>query len=270
MSTTIDPRAQVSPKARLGVNVSIGPFAIVEDDVVIGDGTIVGPSAFIGNGARIGKDCRIHHGATVSHAPQDLKYNNEPTTCHLGDRNVVREYATIHRGTVDSGRTVIGNDNFLMAYTHIAHDCELGNHIILSNAAMMAGHCIIEDFVIVGGITPIHQFVRIGCHAMIGGGLRVPKDVPPYTLAGGNPLVCEGLNSIGLRRRGFPPATIAALDRVYTLVYHSKLNVSAGIAKVREDSTLLAIPEVRHVVDFITASKRGIIGAPRLQGDRKS
>jgi len=270
MSTSIDPRAQVGRKARLGVNVSVGPFAIIEDDVVIGDGTTVGPMAFIGNGARIGKDCRIHHAATVSHIPQDLKYHNEPTTCEIGDRNTIREYATIHRGTGEGGRTVIGHDNFLMGYIHIAHDCELGDHIILSNAAMMAGHCVVEDFVVIGGITPIHQFVRIGCHSMIGGGLRVPKDVPPYTLAGGSPLVCEGLNAIGLRRRGFSAPVIDALDRTYTLIYRSKLNVTAGILKVKEDPALMAFPEVQHVVAFVTGSKRGIIGAPRLMGDRRA
>lgn len=269
MSTNVDSRAQVSRKARLGVNVSIGPFTIVEDDVVIGDGTTIGPLAFIGNGARIGKECRIHHAATVSHAPQDLKYNNEPTTCELGDRNIVREYATIHRGTGEGGRTVIGDDNFLMGYIHVAHDCELGSHIIMSNAAMMAGHCVVEDYVTIGGITPIHQFVRIGCHSMIGGGLRVPKDVPPYTLAGGIPLVCEGLNSIGLRRRGFSAPTIDALDRAYALIYRSKLNISAGVARVKDDVSMMGIPEVRHVVEFISASKRGVIGGPRLSGDRR-
>jgi UDP-N-acetylglucosamine acyltransferase len=268
MSTLIDPRAQVSLKARLGANVSIGPFAIIEDDVQIDEGTTIGPMAFIGNGARIGKDCRIHHAATVSHAPQDLKYNNEPTTCKLGDRNVVREYATIHRGTGEEGRTVIGNDNFLMAYIHIAHDCELGNNIIMSSAAMMAGHCVVEDFATLGGILPIHQFVRIGCHAMVGGLLRISKDVPPYALTGGQPTVFEGLNSIGLRRRGFSPKTIDALDRTYTLIYRSKLNISAGVAKVRDDASLMSFPEVQHVVEFIGTSRRGVIGGPRLLGER--
>lgn len=268
MSTTVDSRAQVSPKARLGVDVSVGPFAIIEDDVIIGDGTTIGPMAFIGNGTRTGKDCRIHHAATVGYMPQDLKYNNEPTTCELGDRNVVREYATIHRGTGEGGRTVLGNDNFIMGYVHIAHDCELGNGIIMANAAMMAGHCLVEDFATIGGITPIHQFVRIGCHSMIGGGLRIPKDIPPYALAGGQPTVFEGLNSIGLRRRGFTPQTLTALDKAYVLLYRSKLNISAGLERIREDASLMAIPEVRHVVEFIAASKRGVIGAPRLMGDR--
>ncbi len=268
MSTTIDPRAQVSPKAILGAGVSVGPFAIIEDNVVIGDGTTIGPMAFIGRGTRLGKDNRIHHAATVGHAPQDLKYNNEPTTCELGDRNVVREYATLHRGTGDGGRTVIGNDNFIMAYAHIAHDCEIGNKVILANSAMLAGHCLVEDFVTIGGITPIHQFVRIGCHSMIGGGLRVGKDVPPYVLAIHSPVAFGGLNSIGLRRRGFTPQTLEALDRTYFILYRSSLNTTQALARIREDAALMAIPEVAHVVGFVQESKRGIMGGPRLGAER--
>ncbi len=268
MSTTIDPRAQVSPKASLGAGVSVGPFAIVEDGAVIGDGTSIGPMAFIGRGARLGKDIRVHHAATVGHAPQDLKYDNEPTTCEVGDRTVVREYATLHRGTGDGGRTVIGTDNFIMAYAHVAHDCEIGSKVILANSAMLAGHCVVEDFVTIGGITPIHQFVRIGCHSMIGGGLRVSKDVPPYTLAIHSPVVFGGLNSIGLRRRGFSPQTIQALDRAYFILYRSGLNTTQAVARIREDAALMAIPEVAHVVEFSQGSKRGIIGGPRLEAER--
>jgi UDP-N-acetylglucosamine acyltransferase len=265
MSNTIDPRAAVSPKARLGTNVSIGPFTVVEPGAVIGDGTTVGANALIALGARIGKDCRVHHGAVIGHAPQDLKYDNEPTTCEIGDRTTVREYAVFHRGTGEGGRTIIGSDCFLMAYTHIAHDCCLGHHVILSNAAMLAGHINIEDWVTIGGITPVHQFVNIGQHAMIGGGLRVPKDVPPYILAGGEPLAFEGLNSIGLRRRGFTPEVIAALDRAYELIYRSGLNVSQGIARIREDSTLAVVREVQNVIEFIGKSKRGIVAAHRAR-----
>lgn len=265
MSVHIDPRAQVSPKAKLGTNVSIGPFSIIEDNTAIGDDTIIDANALIGKGTRLGRECHIHHGAVVGHAPQDLKYADEPTTCELGDRNVVREYAALHRGTGEGGRTIIGNDNFLMAYTHIAHDCLVGDHVILSNAAMIAGHCEVEDYVIIGGITPVHQFVHIGQHAMIGGGLRVGKDVPPYALAGNEPLRFEGLNSIGLRRRGFTPEVISALDRAYELIYRSKLNVSQAVTKIKADSALMAIGEVRNVLDFIARSRRGIIGAPRLQ-----
>ncbi len=265
MSGSLDPRAQISPRAQIGKNVSIGPFTTVEDGAVIGDGTTIAANALIGCGARIGRECRIHHGAIVGHTPQDLKYAGEETTCEIGDRTVIREYAIIHRGTGEGGRTIIGEDNFLMGFIHIAHDCVLGNHIIMANAAMMAGHCVVEDWVTIGGITPIHQFVRIGRHAMIGGGLRVPKDVPPFILAGGEPLVFEGLNSIGLRRRGFAPAVIDSIDRAYAIIYRSHLNVSQAVGKIREDSSLAGVAEVQHILDFIAGSKRGILGAPRLR-----
>ncbi len=263
MATYIDPRADVSPHAELGDNVRIGPFSVVEAGAVIGDGTMVAANALIARGARIGKDCQIHHGAIVGHVPQDLKYRDEPTTCEIGDRTVVREYATLHRGTGETGRTIIGSDNLLMGYVHIAHDCVLGNHIIMSNAAMLAGHVHVDDYAVIGGITPVHQFVRIGAHVMIGGGLRVPKDVPPYVRAAGEPLVFAGLNSIGLRRRGFSRETIEALDRAYTILYNSNLNVSQAVARIREDASLMQVAEVRYVVEFIVASKRGIISRQR-------
>lgn len=263
MSINIDSAARVSPKAEIGAEVSIGPFTIVEDGAVVGDGTIVGANALIGKGARVGKACTIHHGAIVGHEPQDLKYAGEATTCEIGDRTVIREYATLHRGTADGGRTVIGSDCFIMGYVHIAHDCMLGNKVIMANAAMMAGHCKVEDYVTIGGITPIHQFVKIGCHAMIGGGLRVPKDVPPYVLAGQEPLVFQGLNSIGLRRRGFSQAVLSALDKAYILIYHSGMNVSQAVNRIKDDETLATVPEVQHVLAFIANSERGIIGGPR-------
>lgn len=259
MATHIDPRSDVSPKAELGNDVTVGPFAIIEAGAVIGDGTSIAANALIGRGARIGKNCQIHHGAIVGHVPQDLKYRDEPTTCELGDRNVIREYATLHRGTVETGKTVIGNDNLLMGYVHVAHDCVLGNNIIMSNAAMLAGHVHVDDFAIIGGITPVHQFVRVGAHVMIGGGLRVPKDVPPFIRAAGEPLVFAGLNSVGLRRRGFSREAIEALDKAYAIIYNSGLNVSQAVAKVKEDASLTTVPEVRKVLDFIAQSKRGII-----------
>ena len=265
MSISIDPRAAVSPKASLGTDVSIGPFTIVEEGAVVGDGTTIGGNALIARGARIGKDCRVHHGAVIGHAPQDLKYDNEPSTCEIGDRTTVREYAVLHRGTGEGGRTVIGRDCFCMAFTHIAHDCVLGEHVIMANAAMLAGHVHVEDWVTIGGVTPVHQFVNIGQHAMIGGGLRVPKDVPPYILAGGEPLVFEGLNSIGLRRRGFAIGVIDALDRAYVLIYRSGLNVSQAVARIRQDASLAGVREVQNVIAFIGKSKRGILSAPRAR-----
>lgn len=265
MSTSIDPRAAVSPNAILGENVTIGPFAVVEEGAVIGDGTTVAPHALIATGARIAKNCIIHHGAVVGHAPQDLKYAGEPTTCEVGEGTTIREYATLHRGTGEGGRTVIGRNCFLMGYVHIAHDCIIGDNVIMSNAAMLAGHTEVEDHVIIGGVTPVHQFTRIGRHSMIGGGLRVAKDVPPYVLAGGAPLVFEGLNAVGLRRRGFTREALEALDRMYNLLYRSKMNVSQAIEAISADASLMAVPEVQHVVTFVKGSKRGIIGAPRLR-----
>jgi UDP-N-acetylglucosamine acyltransferase len=266
MKTTVDPRAAIGPHARLGANVTIGPFTIVEDGAEIGDGTSVGGNAYIASGARIGRECKIHHGAVVGHAPQDLKYANEPTTCEIGDRTVVREYATLHRGTGEGGRTTIGTDCFLMGSVHVAHDCEIGNNVIMANASMLAGHSAIEDFVIIGGLTGVHQFARIGCHAMVGGGSGVSKDVPPYMLAGSQPLVFEGLNAIGLRRRGFSREVIETLHRAYHILYRSGLNVTQAVLKIAADPLLMQYDEVVHVVEFIRCSTRGIIGAPRLHG----
>jgi UDP-N-acetylglucosamine acyltransferase len=265
MSTQIDQRAVVHPKAELGDGVTIDPFAIVEEGAVIGGGTHVMPHAFIGTGARIGRDCRIHVGAVVGHAPQDLKYRNEPTTCEVGDRTVVREYATLHRGTHETMRTVIGSDCFFMAYSHVAHDCRVGDRVILANCAALAGHVTIEESVIIGGVTPIHQFVTVGCHAMVGGATGIGKDVPPYSLIGNRPAVWEGLNSVGLRRRGFSKEAIESLDLAYQIIYRSGLNTSQALDRIRADQALMAVPEVRRVVDFVAASKRGIIPPPRLK-----
>jgi UDP-N-acetylglucosamine acyltransferase len=266
MSTTIDPRAAVSPRAILGDGVTVGPFTVVEDGAVVGDRTIIAANAFIARGARIGRECQIHHGAVIGHAPQDLKYRDEPTTCEVGDRTVIREYAVYHRGTGEHGRTTIGSDCFLMAYTHIAHDCAIGNRVILANSVQIAGHVEIEDWVIVGGLTPIHQFVHIGQHAMVGGGIRVPKDVPPYTLASGDPARFEGLNHVGLRRRGFSRESLDCLDRAYVVLYHSGLNVTQAVARMKEDASLVASPEVQNLLTFIARSSRGIMPGPRLIG----
>lgn len=265
MGTHIDQRAVVHPGAQLGNEVTIDPFVVIEEGAVIGDGTHVMPHAFIGAGARIGRDCRIHVGAVVGHAPQDLKYKNEPTTCEIGDRTVVREYATLHRGTHETLRTVIGSDCFFMAYAHVAHDCRVGNKVILANCVALAGHVTIEDYVIIGGLTPVHQFVSIGQHAMVGGGSGIGKDVPPYSLVGSRPTVWEGLNSIGLRRRGFAKETIEAVERAFQIIYRSGLNTSQALERIRTDASLMAVAEVRKVVDFVAASKRGIIPPPRLK-----
>jgi UDP-N-acetylglucosamine acyltransferase len=257
MSGNIHPTALINPKARLGENVSVGPYAVIEGDVAIGDGTTVASHALISGGSRLGKECRIFHGAAIGGPPQDLKYKGEPTTLELGDRTTVREFATLNRGTVESGKTIVGNESLIMAYAHVAHDCRVGNQVIIANCAALAGHVTIDDWVIVGGLTPIHQFVRIGAHALIGGGVRVSKDVPPYVLAAQSPVVFEGLNLLGLRRRRFSAATIELIDKAYRLIYRSNLNVSQAIARIKDELEL--VPEIQKLLEFVSSSKRGII-----------
>jgi UDP-N-acetylglucosamine acyltransferase len=261
MSVTIDPTAVVSPKAQLEPGVSIGAFTVVEENVTIGSGTVIGSHALIASGARIGRDCRIHHGAVVATAPQDLKFRGEPSLLEIGNQTTIREYATLNRGTAERGKTTIGSHCFIMAYAHVAHDCSVGSNVILANSVNMAGHVIIEDHVVIGGLVPVHQFVRIGCHAMIGGGFRVPKDVPPYILAGQEPLVFQGLNLVGLKRRNFTREALDLLRKAYQIVYESNLNVSQAIEKIRAE--IPASDEINHIIEFIEKSKRGIIGSRR-------
>lgn len=257
MATLIDPRAVVSPKAQLGNDVTIGPFTVVEEDVVIGDGSKIASSAYIANGARIGKNCTIHHGAVVSNAPQDLKYANEPTLFEVGDNVVIREFCTLHRGTVETGKTVLGSDCLLMAYVHVAHDCRVGNKCIFANNVTLAGHVEVGDWVTIGGLTPIHQFVHVGSHCMIGGGFRAVQDVPPYVLAGREPLRYEGINIIGLKRRGFSREQINNIESAYRVVYSSGLMFSDAIKKI--DRELPKTAEVNLILDFLKKSSRGII-----------
>jgi UDP-N-acetylglucosamine acyltransferase len=258
MSTAIDPRAIISSNAQIGEDVIVGPNTIVEDNVVIGHGTQIGANVLIASGTHIGHDCKIHHGAVLGSIPQDLKFHGEETTLEIGDFTTIREYATLNRGTSEQGKTTIGHHCFIMAYAHVAHDCSVGSHVILANSVNMAGHVIIEDFVVVGGMVPIHQFVRIGCHAMIGGGYRVPKDVPPYILAAQEPIAYQGLNTVGLRRRNFAPDVIATIEKAYFYIYQQNLNVSQALEKVRQEVEMTG--EVKHIVDFIQRSKRGILG----------
>ena len=257
MSRSIHPTAIVSVKAELGENVTIGPFSIVEDDVVIGDGSAIASSVLIANGARIGKKCTIHKGTVVATLPQDLKFKGEVTTFEMGDSTTVRENCTLNRGTTEHMKSVLGSNCFLMAYVHIAHDCTVGNNVILANSVQMGGHVTIGDWVIIGGLTAVHQFVHIGQHAMIGGGFRVVKDVPPYILAGGEPLQYAGLNRVGLRRRGFSNETIEQLNETYRLLYLSQMNVSQAVQKIEQDSP--HTPEILNVTAFIKGCKRGII-----------
>ena len=253
----IHPSAFVSPKAVLADDVTVGPFSIIEEDVQIGAGSQIHTHVLVAKGARIGEKCIIHHGAAVGTVPQDLKFGGEKTTLEIGDQTVIREFCDLNRGTDASGKTVIGKNNFLMAYSHVAHDCVLGDNVILSNGVQLGGHVTIEDYVIIGGMSPVHQFCKIGQHAFIGGGWRVPQDVPPYVLAAGDPLGYKGLNLTGLKRRGFKKETTQALHTCYRLLYHAKLKRAQALEVIRTE--VPSIPEVRNVLKFIENSERGII-----------
>ncbi|MEK7263055.1 MAG: acyl-ACP--UDP-N-acetylglucosamine O-acyltransferase [Bacteroidota bacterium] len=257
MHISIHPSANVHPKAVLADNVSVGAFTTVEEDVIVGEGTRIDSNVLIAKGARIGRECKIFHGAVIGTDPQDLKFGGEYSTTEIGDFTILREYSTIHRGTKARGKTSVGNHCYIMAYVHVAHDCALQDYVILSNAVNMAGHVNIEDHAIVGGMTPIHQFVRIGRHSMIGGGFRVSKDVPPYALAGQEPLAFQGLNSVGLRRRNFSAEVIEGLEKMYKIIYFSNYNVTQALEVISQEKNLSK--EMIHVYDFILASTRGII-----------
>lgn len=254
----INERAIVDKDAEIGEGVCIGPFTIVEKDVTIGKGSWIGANVFIASGTRIGRDCKIYYGAVLGTTPQDFKYKGEKTFLEVGDRTVIREYCTIHRATPQRWTTRIGKDCYLMCYVHVAHDCQLGDNVILANAVNMGGHVTMEDYVGVGGIVPIHQFVRIGQHSFIGGGYRVPKDVPPYILAGGEPLTYKGLNIVGLTRRGFSKQTLLNIHKAYKLIYRSHLNLSQALNRIKEELELSQ--EIKNIIEFIENSERGIIG----------
>jgi len=253
----ISERAVISSEAKLGNNVTIGDFAIVEEDVVLGDNVDVGPGVIIHNGARISRGCKFFKGAVLSSIPHDLKFEGEKTTLEIGENTIVREYATISRGTKATGATIIGKNCFIMAYVHVPHDSVLGDHVILSNTVQMGGHVTIDDWAIVGGLVGIHQFVRIGCHSFIAFSSRVTQDVPPYILAGGNPLNYKGLNLVGLKRRGFSEEAIRHIKQTYNFIYNSKYNISDALKAIRESVPMTE--EVKKIIQFIERSERGII-----------
>lgn len=255
--TQIHPTALVDHKAQIGENVTIGAFSIIEGDVIIGENSKIASHVFIGEGARIGKNCNIHKGAVVATIPQDLKFAGEKTLFELGDNTTVREFCTLNRGTHESGKSSVGKNCLLMAYSHVAHDCKIGDNVIMANAVQLAGHVSIEDWAIIGGGSGVHQFCHVGQHCMIGGMLRVTKDVPPYILAASEPLKFAGLNSIGLRRRGFTPETLKILKNVYRLIYRSNLNVSQAVERIKQEIELTE--HVKNVLSFIKESERGLI-----------
>jgi len=249
--------AIVDSDVRLAPGVTVGPYSILGPGVSVGSGTEIGAHVLIEKNTTLGEDCLVAKGAVLGTDPQDLKFRGEDTGLEIGDRTVIREYATLNRGTAASGKTVVGSDCLLMTYTHVAHDCEIGNHVIVSNATQMAGHVHIEDWAIVSGLVAIHQFVRIGAHAFIGGGSRIPKDIPPYCRAVGNPdPKLFGLNAVGLDRRGLSPDVKKALKRAYRILFQSGLNISQGLAKA--ETEVEALPEVRYFIRFIRDSERGI------------
>lgn len=252
----IHPTAIVDESVELGDGVSIGPYSIVGPGVSIGPGTRLGPHVLIEKDTTIGADCIIHKGAVLGTDPQDLKYGGEPTRLIVGDRTVIREYATLNRGTTALGYTEVGSDCLLMAYTHVAHDCQLGDHVILSNSVNMGGHVAIGDWAIVGGVTAIHQFARIGQHAFVGGASRVSKDIPPYVKAAGSPVQLYGLNGVGLQRRGFSEDVRRELKRAYRLFFASSYNTSQALARARDE--LRALPEIETFLSFFEASARGV------------
>lgn len=254
---SIHPTAIVDSSAELADDVEVGPFAIIEADVRIDAGSKIGPRVLLASGARLGKNMQVFNGAVIGIIPQDLKFKGEPSTAVVGDGTIVREFATIHRGTEDSGTTVVGSGCLLMAYSHVAHDCVLEDNVIMANTVNLAGHVLLEEYVIIGGVVPVHQFVRIGRHAFIAGGTRVPKDVPPFILAANEPLRYAGLNAVGLKRRGFSADRVAAIKNAYRLIYLSDLNVSQGIVRIREEMEISE--DIQHIIDFIESCERGII-----------
>ncbi len=251
------PLAYVHPQAKIARNVVIEPFVTIHKNVEIGEGTWIGSNVTIMEGARIGKNCRIFPGAVISAIPQDLKFAGEETTVEVGDNTTIREFVTINRGTKESNKSVIGNNCLLMAYVHVAHDCFIGNNCILANAANLAGHINIDDYAILGGLSAVHQFVNIGAHVMISGGSLVRKDVPPFTKAARDPLSFVGINSIGMRRRGFTSETINAIQDIYRIIYLKNLNVSQALTYI--ETELPASPERDEILSFVSKSKRGIM-----------
>ncbi len=253
----IHPHTYIHPNAKLATNVKIDPFSVIHPNVEIGEGTWIGSNVTIMEGARIGKNCRIFPGAVISAIPQDLKFEGENTTVEIGDNCTIREFVTINRGSKDRWTTKVGNNCLIMAYSHIAHDCVVGNDCIMSNNTQMAGHVVMGDHAILAGMCAVHQFVHIGQHAFVAGGSLVSKDVPPYIKAGRTPLSYAGVNSVGLKRKGFSVTSINQILDIYRIIYNKNLNTSQALLLIEEEFP--ASDERDEIVTFIQESGRGII-----------
>jgi len=251
------PLANVHPEAKIGNNVTIEPFATVKKDVIIGDGCWIGPNVVLWEGARLGKNVKVYPGASISSIPQDLKFAGEKTETYIGDNTSIREFVTISRGTNDKLKTVIGKNCLLMAYVHVAHDCSIGNNCVLVNAVQVAGHVTIDDWAIIGGASAVHQFVKVGAHVMVSGGSLVRKDVPPFTKAAREPLTYCGINTIGLRRRGFDADKITEIQEIYRYIFLKGLNNSKALDLVENELPMSL--ERDQILNFIKASERGIL-----------
>ncbi len=256
VTSGIHPTAIISPTAIIGERVEIGPYAYVGDQCVVGDGCVIAMRATLERNVTLAAGVKIGIGSVIGGDPQDLKYKGEHTTVEIGENSVIREYATINRGTTHSMKTTVGSGSFLMSYVHLAHDCQVGNGVIIGNGTQLAGHVSIDDRAIVSGLVAVHQFARIGRHSFVGGCSRVAKDVPPYLKAVGNPVKLYGLNSVGLQRSGFDESIVRELKRAYRLVFRSELNVSQAMTRARAE--LQPLPEVTAFLTFIEESERGI------------
>ncbi|HOI14740.1 MAG TPA: acyl-ACP--UDP-N-acetylglucosamine O-acyltransferase [Geobacteraceae bacterium] len=253
----IHPTAIVHPGAELDTDVEIGPYAVIGEHVKVGRGTRIGPSAVVDGWTEIGENNQIFHLSSIGAIPQDLKYRGEQTYLRIGNGNIIREFATIHLGTVTGdGETTIGNNNLFMAYCHVAHDCHIGNHVIMANGSTLAGHVTVEDFAILGGLSAVHQFTRVGESAMLSGGTMVGQDVLPFSVASGNRAKSYGLNAVGLKRRRFSPDLISRIKTAYRLIIRSGLRLDEALHRVRSEVPLS--PEIEHLIAFAEKSERGI------------
>ncbi len=253
----IHPTAVVHPQAKISPGVKIGPYSLVGENVQIGRDTTLDSHVIVEGWTQIGERCSLFPFVSVGAAPQAVRYRGEPTRLTIGHDNVIREFVTINRGTVEGGgETKVGNGNLIMAYSHIAHDCQVGNRVIMANGSTLAGHIEVEDFAIVGGLVAIHQFVRVGCYAIIGGASAIPQDIPPYMVAAGNRARLFGLNTIGLKRHKFSEATMGALKQAYRILFRSHLPLRKALERVEKE--VPELPEIRHLIDFLSKSKRGV------------